>query len=302
MKRLKFLCIAAVVLLSSCQHNAQIAENHQAVMLRKDGLGRMVQFPAKPTRILSLAPSLTEMLGFLVVDSHLIAVSSHCNYPAEMVERKKRINIYPLDIESIISLKPQIAFSEEGMISPENIRQLENLGIPVYLFKYRTCQDIVSGLDSLRLWLHCIPGATEKVDSLRNELARFEADQARFPEDERPKVLAITYHDPIFAFGFETWMTDKIRLAGGKNVLQDVLDKPYPVLSRESVLKFNPDVLFGGNFQRMDSVFFRQYPELRQINAWKKKRVFRLDDDLASRPGPRFPDAIKEMQIFLKKK
>lgn len=265
-------------------------------------MGRMVQFPVKPTRILSLAPSLTEMLSFLVLDSQLIAVSSHCNYPPEIVEGKKRINVYPLDIESIISLKPQIAFSEEGMMSPENIRQLENLGIPVFLFKYRSCRDIISGLDSLRNWLDCIPQAKERVDSLRRELDQLETYQAQLVDSEKPKVLAITFHDPIFAYGFDTWMTDKIRLAGGKNVLQEILDKPYPVLSRESVLKFNPDVLFGGDFQKMDSVFFRLYPELRQINAWRSKRVFRLNDDLASRPGPRFLDAIREMQIFLKKK
>ena len=102
--------------------------------------------------------------------------------------------------------------------------------------------------------------------------------------------------DPIFAYGFETWMTDKIHLAGGKNVLSEKLDKPYPALQRETILKLNPDILFGGTFEKMDTSFFRMYPELKNISAYKTKMVFELNDDLASRPGPRFMLGIREIE------
>lgn len=248
-----------------------------------------------------LAPSLTEMLFFVVPDSNIIAVTPNCNFPPNQVAQKTRVEVYPVDIEKITALKPDIIFTEEGMISPDQTNQLEQLGYPVFIFRYRTCGEIVAALDSLWNWLPRRPESRAKIDSLHAELNFLEEKRRGQTGADVPKVLAITYHDPIFAFGYDTWMTDKIRLAGGKNVLQKELDKPYPVLSRESVLQMNPDYLFGGSFERMDSTFFRLYPELRNTTAWKRKRIFSLNDDLASRPSPRFLEGIVEIQIYLQK-
>lgn len=268
---------------------------------RLDGLGRQVSIPIKPNRILPLAPSLTEMLYELIPDSCILAVTSHCNYPAEKVAKKQKINVYPLDIESVISLKPEIIFTEDGMIGPENLMQLEKLGIPVYVFKYGSCSQVLSAMDSLCAWLPNKPFSEEKLQNLHGELSELEKELSANSNQKKPTVLALTYSDPIFAYGNDTWMTDKIRLAGGKNVLNSKMDKPYPVLTREAVLNLNPDVIFGGTFEKMDSSFFNLYPELRRITAWQTKQVYSLTDDLASRPSPRLIEGIMEIKSFLKK-
>jgi iron complex transport system substrate-binding protein len=74
------------------------------------------------------------------------------------------------------------------------------------------------------------------------------------------------------------------------------LDKPYPQLSREYILKINPDVIFGGDFEKMEASFFKLYPELKLTIAYRNKWVFELNDDLASRPGPRFLEGIREIE------
>lgn len=282
-----------------CQ-KAEKSQSGQSIH-RMDGLGRQVSIPVKPVRILPLAPSLTEMLFELVPDSCILAVTSHCNYPPEKVAKKQKINIYPLDIESIISLKPEIAFTEEGMIGPENLIQLEKLNIPVFVFRYGSCSEVLSAMDSLGSWLPIKPFAKEILQKLHDELNELEKEQRANSIQKKPTVLALTYSDPIFAYGYDTWMTDKIRLAGGQNALTAKMEKPYPVLTREAVLKLNPDVVFGGTFEKMDSSFFNLYPELRRINAWQTKQVFSLTDDLASRPGPRLLEGIMEIKSFLKK-
>ena len=294
MRYLFLFPILAVLL--SCQPDKP-KESHPVV--HTDGLGRKVEFPAHLTRIMALSPALTEMLFALVPDSHIVGVTSQCNYPAEKIAGKPKVEIYPLNIESVLALKPQVVFSEEGMTTAADVAHLQKLGIPIYLFRYRKVADILAAMDSLHQWLPQKEGSQKLLDSLRQGLNSYELSSAKIPLVSKPKMLAITWFDPIFAYGFETWMTDKMRLAGGQNALNQALDKPYPTLQRETVLKLNPDILFGGTFEKMDTSFFRLYPELKNINAYKNRKVFELRDDLVSRPSPRFLEGIEEMRRFL---
>jgi iron complex transport system substrate-binding protein len=94
-------------------------------------------------------------------------------------------------------------------------------------------------------------------------------------------------------------MSEKILLAGGINAIQDLKNRPFPELSREYILKLNPDVILGGTFQKMDSTFFSKYPELKQITAYQKRQIYPLKDDLATRPSPRIIQSIIEIKEAL---
>lgn len=284
------------VLLSGCSPGVKEHTTHEH-QTRTDGLGRKVLIPAQPIKFLGLTPAETEMLFALLPDSQVAAVTANCNFPPDKVATKKRIEIYPIDIESVLALRPDLVLSEEGMIGVDDVSKLEKLGISVYVFRFRKSADVLAAMDSIVAWSHTERRNQPLMDSLHAGLYTLE-NEAKATSSV-PNVLAITYHDPIFAYGFDTWMTDKIRLGGGRNVLNEKLDKPYPVLQRETVLKLNPDVLFGGSFEKMDTSFFRLYPELKRINAYRNRRIFELTDDLASRPGPRLLEGIKEIKRFL---
>lgn len=267
----------------------------------RDAEGKVHHLNPGPVRAMALSPALTEMLFALLPDSCIIAVTSHCNHPLEKVRDKPVVSVMPLDFEKILSLRPGIIFTEEGITSEDDLHRLRALGIPVVSFRYRRVGDIVAAMDSVCNWTHAGSRGKRISDSLRKELAFFEK-RASEPVRIRKRILALTWTDPIFAYGFDTWMSDKMRLAGGKNVLEKAESKPYPVLERERVLQLNPELIFGGSFGKMDSSFFHQYPELRQTNAYRTRQVFQLDDDLASRPGPRFPEAIREMEKFIRQR
>jgi len=261
--------------------------------------GSQIQILFNARRVMGLSPAITEMLFNILPDSQIVAVTTHCNYPEALIKGKPKIGVLPLDIEQIIKIKPEVIFSEEGMTNPQDVAQLRKLGFAVVVFSYQKTTDILNAMDSIRTWIVSRKEAKKRIDTLQVQLLLQENKYKNLSLESRPKILAITWLDPIFAYGYETWMTDKIWLAGGRNILSEKLDKPYPVIQRETILKLNPDVIFGGNFEKMDSTFFKQYPELRKTNAYKNQMVFSLNDDLASRPGPRFLFGIKEIELFL---
>jgi iron complex transport system substrate-binding protein len=244
---------------------------------------------------MGLSPAITEMLFALLPDSNIAAVTTHFNFPLEGVKQKPVIQVMPLDFESILKIRPSLVLTEEGITSASDFHRLRELGIPVLLFSYRKISDITDAMDSIRSWTNAGEKAAHVCDSLRKQLNELQQKSAEKPEAGRPGLLALTWTDPIFAYGAETWMSEKMWLAGGKNALQKKLGKPYPQLEREQVLALNPDVIFGGSFEKMDSSFFRIYPELKRLKAYKTRKIFPLNDDLASRPGPRFLEGIKEI-------
>lgn len=254
-----------------------------------------------PLRVMALSPALSEMLFALLPDSNILAVTNHCNYPPERVARKPAISVMPLDLEKIIALNPTLLFTEEGITSASDLERFRDLKIPVISFSYRKVNDVIDAMDSIRCWTNAGPEAMIFCDSLRGKLQILEKRAAGLPDEKRKRILALVWTDPIIAFGSDTWMSDKMRLAGGRNALEKPLSRPYPQLEREQLLKLNPDVLFGGSFGKMDSTFFKQYPELKQINAYRNRRIYALDDDLASRPGPRFLNGISDIERYLQR-
>ncbi|WP_235917384.1 ABC transporter substrate-binding protein [Hymenobacter busanensis] len=261
-----------------------------------DDLGRAVTFKAQPRRIMALAASMTEMLYAVADTAAIVGRTQVCDYPAAAL-KKPVVNSYPLDFETLVGLHPDVVFTTEGITSPADAARLQQLGVPVYYQTYRSVPDIFRGLRELGRLLGREPQAHRLTDSLQTELQRLTADSTA---GNRPRVLAITWLDPIYAYGFNTLFTDKIRRAGGQNALTETFPQPYPALTREYILKLNPDVLIGGRFGKMDSTFFRMYPELKRIHAYQQRRVFAITGSLMERPGPRVVESVRELQRLLR--
>ena len=299
LKALIHCCLLFIwLLIISCRQQP----DNQAINKKtiRDAAGFPVEIKSGSLRAMALSPALTEMLFALLPDSAVIAVTPHCNYPPQNTKNKPVVSVMPLDLEKIISLRPDLIFTEEGITSASDLARMRELKIPVVSFSYRKVGDVLAAMDSICRWTGAGPEAAQLCDSLRSELMDMEKGVQHIPASARKTMLALTWTDPVFAYGAETWMSDKMRLAGGKNVLDNPLGKLYPQLEREQLLKLNPDVLFGGNFEKMDSTFFRMYPELREMKAYQNRQIFELDDDLASRPGPRFLDGIREMKRLIR--
>ncbi|MBX0292895.1 helical backbone metal receptor [Hymenobacter sp. HSC-4F20] len=297
----RFLRFAAVgrkflpllLLTAACQPDKPTPPEAVAPQRVRDDLGRELTLPARPRRIMSLAASMTEMLYAVADTATIVARTQVCDYPAAAL-RKPVINSYPLDLERLVALKPEVVFTTEGITSLTDAQRLQELGIPVYYQRYTRVEDIFRGLQDLGRLLGRQPQARRLTDSLRTELRQVSAGPAAGAS--RPRVLAITWSDPIYVYGQNTLFTDKIALAGGQNAVQEKFAQPYPALTREYILKLNPDIIIGGTFGKMDSTFFRLYPELKRIRAYQTRRIYRVTDDLMSRPSPRVVQGVRELQ------
>ena len=287
-----FLLLVPLALLLGCHSEPQKA----TPVTVHDGLGRTLTLPAHPRRVLALAPSMTEMLFAVADTATIVARCPQDNYPAA-VSRKPVVSIYPLDLEKVVLFKPDVVFTVEGMTSVDDAQRLQQLGIPVYFQRYRRVEDVFQGIDEVGRLLGRQSQSKQLTDSLRRAVRALEAT-AR-PAGPAPRVLAITWQDPIYCYGQNTLFTDEIRFAGGRNAIAETFPQPYPALTREYILKLNPDVLLGGSFGKLDSTFFKNYPELKRINAYRNRRVFAITGNLLERPGPRVVESVRELQGLL---
>lgn len=290
--RFPFLLLS-VALLAGCDPAARPA----ATAVVTDDLGRQLTLPAQPRRVLALAPSMTEMLYAIADTATIVARVPQDNYPAAAL-RKPAVNNYPVDLEKLVLLRPDVIFTVEGMTPVDDAQRLRELGIPVYYQRFRRVEDVFTGMEKLGRLLGREVAGRRVADSLRTEL---KALLAAAPQPAAPpKVLAITWQDPIYCYGQNTLFTDQIRLAGGQNAVTETFLQPYPALTREYILKLNPDVLLGGSFEKLDSTFFKNYPELRRIKAYQTRRVFSITGNLMERPGPRVVESVRELQSLLR--
>ncbi|MBT9391539.1 ABC transporter substrate-binding protein [Hymenobacter sp. NST-14] len=294
----RFRLLLLLPLLAACRPDAPAttaAPAAAAPQHLRDDLGRALTVPAQPRRIMALAPSMTEMLYAVADTATIVARTQVCDFPAA-ARRKPVVNSYPLDLERLLALRPDVVFTTAGITSEADAQRLQELGIPVYFQQYERVDDILRGLTDLGRILGRGPAARRLTDSLRAELRALQKLPTPRPA---PAVLALTWTDPIYVYGRNTLFTDQIRLAGGRNAVEEKFAQPYPALTREYILRLNPDVVLGGSFGKLDSTFFRLYPELKRIRAYPARRVYATTDNLMARPGPRVVETVRELRRLI---
>ena len=287
------LLLFLVLLLGSCSEARE--EQNRAIVL-EDDLGREVRLKKQPERVLALSTSMTEMLFAVLDTGSIVGRTQNDDYPAAALT-KPVVNNYPVDYEQVLALKPDLIFTVEGITPLDVAARLEELGVPVYYQQYETVEDIFQGLEDIGAIMGREQQATQLTDSLRREVRVL---AGRYNNVQQPqKVLAITWKDPIYVYGQNTLFTDKLRILGAENAVKEVFEQPYPALTREYILKINPDVLLGGAPEKLEADFFSLYPELRKIKAYQNKRIYDPTDNLMSRPSPRVVESLRELEGFL---
>jgi iron complex transport system substrate-binding protein len=252
-----------------------------------DDLGRKVAVPVAPKKIISLAPSMTEILFAVCDEDKIVARTQNCNYP-ELVKGKPVLNNYPLDYESLVMYGPDLVFAVDGITNVADIKRMEELGIPVVVKKFQTVEGTFKNIEEIG----ALVGQTERgkyvADSLRKELNAL----LDFDKSSSFQVLGIIWTDPIFAFGYYSIMNDKFRLLNVVNVVDDHYKKESPELSVEYILKKDPDVIVGTTKEKL----LKAYPQFAYLKCVSSSKIHDLSDDLQSRPGPRIVEAIRELK------
>jgi len=265
-----------------------------------DGLGRQVMISAVPQRIVSLAPSNTEILFALGLADKVVGVTEYCNYPEAAKTKPKVGGFSTVDIEKVVSLRPDLVLATR-IHDKTIIPSLENLGITVVALTPKSLNEV---LESIKL-AGKITGqdkeASELVKDLSTRITAIVDETQKLAPDQRPRVFYVTWHDPLMTAGTGTLSNDVISQAGGQNIASDISgDK---TIDLETVISRDPEVIIVsvgmGTGEDSPWQYIKSEPRLKNTQALLTDRVYKIDGDLIHRPGPRIVEALEQMAQFI---
>jgi iron complex transport system substrate-binding protein len=271
----------------SKQNVPSSTDNRQMV----DEAGRHVRLPLRINRIVSLAPNLTEIVYAIGAGEQLVGDTSYCDYPEAAKKVAKVGDTMHPSVERIIALKPQIVLVSTASQLEAFTRQLDDQKIAVYVTNPHTLDEVFSSIQTLGDLLGHHDRAASIVDVLRRRAA---AVEAAIRQSKPIRVFYQVSGEPLYTIGRDAFLTDLIRRAGGVSVTADV-PTAFPRFSDEAALASKPDAIILPTGGSMGSANSSVAAALRKSPAVFNNRVYKINDDLLSRPGPRLVDGLEEM-------
>jgi iron complex transport system substrate-binding protein len=265
------------------------------------GIAAVADSVIPPKRIVSLAPSMTEILYALGLGDNIVGVTTFCDYPEEAKKKPKIGGMSNPSLEAVVSLKPDIVvLTTDG--NPEEFEErLVSLKIKTFVFQARRLSELPQGIRELGRAL----GIKERADKLAQEIEDGIGKERKSSLSSRPssikrRVLFIVWPEPLIVAGPGTVIDDAITLLGHENIAATAMTN-YPKYSLEEVIRQAPDVLFIGKSMGNDMRPVSQglLKRLSTVPAVKNGKVFFVSDKLF-RLGPRVVRGIEELAECLK--
>lgn len=255
---------------------------------------------AQPQRIVSTAPSITELLYAVGLGDRVVGVTRFCRYPPE-AQKKTRIGDYiNPNLEAIAALKPDLVIVQTNPV--RLTQRLEALHLRVLEINQ---ENIAAIYNSIRVVGHATGAsarATQLIDSIRGQLEQMRARAAPL---RRTRVMFVVGRSPnrlegLIVAAKNSYLNEVIELAGGASVFHDAAAS-YPAVSLEEVMARNPEVIIDmgdmsgtvnvtGEHKRAVLALWNRVPFL---SAVKQHRVFAVASDIYVTPGPRVVDAAR---------
>lgn len=259
------------------------------IMVRDD-LNNVVIFYEKPKRIISLAPSNTEILFALGLNKEIVGVTEFCDYPSEAKKKEKIGGFINPNLEKIYSLKPDLVLGVRG--NPIDLfMNLKRLKINTLAFDPKN-------LDDLFNLILTIGKVVDKRDEAKNLVKNLNDMRMKIAEEARKlnkrRVYLEIWNSPYMSVGKNTYLNELIEEVGGINIASKAIGD-WPILSQEFIVNENPEVIIIAYMgQTIDDVIKR--PGWENIDAVKNRRVYILENqDLIFRLGPRIIDGMEEL-------
>ncbi len=257
--------------------------------------------PVAP-RVVSLAPSLTELLFALELGDHVVGRSSACDYPAAAADVPVVGGFGRPNPEVLYRLRPDVVVTTD-LEKPGLRGQLERQGARVLVLP---CEDW-AGLRTAALQLGTVLDASAQaeqwVQQMETRITRLQEQAARRAADRQPKIYIEVWGNPIMTAGRDSYLTEVIEWVGGRNVAAAVAGR-YPAISGEWVMREDPDVMVA-------AYMLAELPaaqSIRQRLGWSRLSAIRddrlIDDihpDLLLRPGPRLLDGAEALAAHLQR-
>lgn len=295
-RRAAFWVLLSLTLASfpaSGQSSTQPATPAEATHEVVDEFGRTVRVPLVPSRIISLAPSLTETIYALGVQDRLVGDTDFCDYPPDAQKKTKVGGAINPNLEEIAALHPDLVLVTKEINRMDTLRALDTLGIPAYATDARTVDDILITTQKLADLL----GVPEAGKTLTSDLrARLAALHNNLQTTPPTRVLFVVWTEPLMSVGKQTFIADAIRKADAVSIVDSAQD--WPQISLEEVARLQPEYLvFAASHSDAGT---RDFDALVNRPGWRildavRNRHFAVISDAVNRPAPRIVSAIEDL-------
>ena len=265
-----------------------------------DDMGYSLTLTSPPERIVSLAPSNTEILFAVGAGDKVVGVTNFCNYPydfAAWIEAGNMTSIGSFknpSVEPIIVLDPDLVLASKQSVAA--VESLRNLGINVLVLDAKNISGVLRDIlligraaDRYSEAVALESDLRQKIDAIANQAA---------DATSTPKVYHEVY--PSMSAGPETFIDELITLAGGENIFHDASTR-YPTVSSEAVIEKNPDIMvfpdkYMGREQFSETMEdVKNRPGWELISAVQTDAIYEINSDIISRAGPRLADALETL-------
>ena len=286
-----------------------------------DTLGRAIQIPHTPQRLVSLVPSMTEVLFSFGCGPQVVGITDYCTEPATAVAAKTKIGgTKNPDIAAILALRPELVFAVAEENRRQDVEQLAAAGVAVYVLAPRTVCDGIDLLWRVADLVDCRSEVAGQIQAIEQDYAETVALVARH---QRVRVFCPIWKDPYMTINEDTYVHDVLQVCGGENIFahrqrrfplaadlgqrpeamserSTERDRRYPRVTLEEMATLRPEVVLLPDepyaFSAADMADFTPFPE---VPAVRDGRIFLIDGKMVSWYGPRIGRSLRTLRTLL---
>lgn len=286
-----------------------------------DAMGRTVVLPGVPQRLVSLVPSMTEILFAFGRGDQVVGMTDYCTEPAAEVVHKPRIGgTKNPDVPAIVALQPQLVLAVAEENRRHDVEQLEAADIPVYVFEPTTVRAGIDLLWRVAELIDCREAVGPSIEAIE---AVYADAQAQVADGVPVRVFCPIWKDPYMTIGEGTYINDILRVCGGQNIFAERRrrfplaadlgltpertgdrdagrDRRYPRVTLEEMAALRPEVILLPDepyvFGKADLDDFRPFAE---VPAVRQGRIYLIDGKIVSWYGPRIGASLRALRALL---
>lgn len=264
-----------------------------------DDLGVSLTLEQAPRRIVSLAPSITEVLFSLGLGDRIVGVTTYCKYPPEARKKQKVGGYVDASEEKVVALAPDLVFATRG--NPRAfLDSLRGAGLKVFALQQNSFAEIVASIATVGRLCGVAAAGDKLAGELRGTQEGILARTAALPADRRPRTLMIVSLDPLFVAGPGSYQDDMLTACGARNVAN--IKQSFGSLSLEAVVAAAPEAIIMSDDENGTKMTREQQlrrlgssPAWRGTPAYRANRVYVLPSAHLSMPGPRLVPGLREL-------
>lgn len=259
-----------------------------------DDTGTILRLEKPAEKVISLAPNITELIFAAGGKGKLIGVVEGSDYPPEALSIKTIGTFNRINLEQIITLKPDLIIAWSQATKKTVVERLQKIGLKVFLLNPTKIYHIPESLETIGKLLGVKRQAQKTANEFKSQLTKIKLSKPAYPL----KVFVQIWNKPLISLNHKDLYSDIIQHCGGINIFTKARFIA-PIVNLEQVIKLNPDIILLSTKEKNQSQWKKYWQSWANLKAVQNNKIFFIDPDLTHRATPRIIDGIKSICIAL---